>query len=79
MSNVEKFQCIGMKVAATILCASGLTLLSACSHFSAIQDPCALANRDASFSTLVDNSISNAYNACLEKKRGDILREWWEK
>ncbi len=72
-------------------CAKGLTsvkralvlggvciVLSGCGSLVAIDDPCAMANRDVSFSVLMQNSISNVYNMCLENMRQEIVAEWGE-
>ena len=51
-------------------------LLSGCAVVQNIDDPCALANREVSFSVLVENSMANTYNACLADRREDIIAQW---
>lgn len=53
-----------------------LSLMAGCAVVKEIDDPCALANRDATFSVLVENSMANLYNACLGDLREDIIEEW---
>ncbi|PWK62278.1 hypothetical protein C7455_101304 [Roseicyclus mahoneyensis] len=52
--------------------------LNGCGSLVAADDPCATANRDVSFSVLMQNSISNVYNMCLENMRQEIVAEWGE-
>jgi len=51
---------------------------SGCAAPGKIEDPCAMANRDVSFSVLMENSISNVYNMCLERMRQQVVAEWGE-
>ncbi len=47
-------------------------LLSACMATSG--DPCADAERDVNLFTLLDNSLSGSYGACLDDLRDDLAR-----
>ena len=38
------------------------------------QDPCAAANRDVSFGSLLSNSASGSYSSCLEEKQKTLSR-----
>lgn len=38
------------------------------------EDPCASANRDVSFGSLLSNSVSGSYSACLGEQRQDLVR-----
>lgn len=62
----------GLAVVALCLAASG------CAMPGKIDDPCAMANRDVSFGVLMENSISNVYNMCLERMRQQVVAEWGE-
>lgn len=53
-------------------------MASGCASMGRIEDPCAMANRDVSFSVLMENSISNVYNMCLERMRQDVITRWGE-
>lgn len=59
-----------------ILLALTVSVLSGCSSVGPTGEPCDLANRDVSFSVLVQNSMANTYNACLADKRSDVITEW---
>jgi hypothetical protein len=78
MSNVVKNQRTQKITSITFAYIAGSVLLNACSVSNGRQNPCELANRGASFSILLENSMSNAYNACLEEKRSNIVGEWWK-
>jgi chromosome segregation ATPase len=58
-----------MKPAFTALI--GLALIAAC---TSTEDPCASANRDVSFGSLVSNSVSGSYSACLGEQRQELVR-----
>jgi hypothetical protein len=77
-SDVEALRRACVKMPTTVGLISIAILLNACSAYRERGDPCVLANRDASFSVLLENSILNAYNVCLEEKRNDIIKVWWE-
>lgn len=49
----------------------GLALTAAC---TSTEDPCASANRDVSFGSLVSNSVSGSYSACLGEQRQELVR-----
>lgn len=51
---------------------------SGCVSVGKVDDPCAMANRDVSFQVLMENSIKNIYNMCLEHMRQDVIAEWGE-
>lgn len=51
---------------------------SGCASVGNVDDPCAMANRDVSFQVLMENSIKNIYNMCLERMRQDVVAEWGE-
>lgn len=53
-------------------------MASGCASLGKIEDPCTMANRDVSFSVLMENSISNVYNMCLERMRQDVITRWGE-
>ncbi len=53
-----------------------LGLLAGCAVVENVDDPCAIANRDVSFTVLVENSMVDAYNACLSERREDIIEQW---
>jgi hypothetical protein len=76
MSNSTAVQ--RKKMSALCMCVAATMGLSACGSVAVREDPCAFANRDATFTVLLENSMANAYNACLEKKRTDIVQEWWK-
>lgn len=38
------------------------------------EDPCASANRDVSFGSLLSNSVSGSYSACLGEQRQELVR-----
>lgn len=59
-----------------LVIAMGAGILSGCSVVRYADDPCALANREVSFSILVENSMANTYNACLNDRREEIIKEW---
>lgn len=59
-----------------LVCLCAMT--SGCASLGQIDDPCAMANRDVSFSVLMENSISNVYNMCLERMRQDVITKWGE-
>jgi hypothetical protein len=51
---------------------------SGCAVLGPIEDPCGLANRDAEFGILMQNSLQNVYNLCLYEMRQDIADQWGE-
>lgn len=52
--------------------------LGGCAALTPVEDACAMANRDASFQVLMQNSLLNVYNMCLEHMRQEIVTEWGE-
>lgn len=52
--------------------------LGGCAAFTPVEDACEMANRDASFPVLMQNSLLNVYNMCLEHMRQEIVTEWGE-
>jgi hypothetical protein len=72
-----------LRLGSTFAARAGLGLvlafsLAGCAALQQTEDPCALANRDVSFQVLVQNSLGNVYNACLNQLRGEILTQWGE-
>jgi chromosome segregation ATPase len=49
----------------------GLALAAGCAP---TQDPCAAANRDVTFGSLLSNSVSGSYGACLGQQRQELVR-----
>lgn len=54
-----------------VACASILVILTSCSP---PQDPCASANADITFGSLLTNRLSGAYDACLDERRAELAR-----
>lgn len=54
-----------------VACAPILAILTACSP---PQDPCASANADITFGSLLTNRVSGAYDACLDQSRAELAR-----
>ena len=52
--------------------------LGGCAALVPVDDPCEMANREASFPVLMQNSMLNVYNMCLEHMRQEIVTEWGE-
>ncbi|MDG3040181.1 hypothetical protein [Roseicyclus marinus] len=63
------------RLAALTLVAAGL---GGCAAFMPVEDACEMANREASFPVLMQNSMLNVYNMCLEHMRQEIVTEWGE-
>lgn len=69
---------VSYKMARGVFVITLCAVTGGCVGLTKIEDPCAMANRDASFSVLLENSISNVYNMCLEHMRQEIVAEWGE-
>lgn len=54
-----------------VACGPILAILTACSP---PQDPCASANADITFGSLLTNRLSGAYDACLDERRAELSR-----
>lgn len=54
-----------------VACAPILAMLTACSP---PQDPCASANADITFGSLLTNRVSGTYDACLDERRAELAR-----
>lgn len=52
--------------------------LGGCAAVVEPDNACAMANRDPSFQVLMQNSVLNIYNMCLEHMRQEIVTEWGE-
>ena len=52
--------------------------LAGCAGVVEPDDACTMANRDPSFQVLMQNSLLNIYNMCLEHMRQEIVTEWGE-
>lgn len=76
MGNANGFQILRSLTSKAGIVVGFVFLLGACALTNSSQDPCALANRDASFSVLVENSMLNRYNSCLGQKRLEIKEKW---
>lgn len=76
MADVSKFQTAMTIAYKNCFFLAGVLLLSACTLPNIKEDSCALANREATFSILAQNSMYNVYNACLREKRDAIVQEW---
>lgn len=59
------------------ICALALWL-GGCAAVVAPEEACTMANRDPSFQVLMQNSMLNIYNMCLEHMRQEIVSEWGE-
>jgi hypothetical protein len=69
--NGRRFLHTGAVVALTVW-------LGGCAAVVEPDDACAMANRDPSFQVLMQNSVLNIYNMCLEHMRQEIVTEWGE-
>lgn len=49
----------------------GVACITGC---TATEDPCAAANRDVTFGSLLTNSVSGSYSACLGQQRQELSR-----
>ena len=58
-----------------IAVAAGLALLlvSGCSGFRVPEDPCAQANRPVTFENLLENSVLENYERCLQETRAEAV------
>jgi hypothetical protein len=54
----------------------GALVVSGCSTTIIKADPCESANKAVSFPALLQNSMHDVYNACLDSKRDAIVKEW---
>ena len=63
------------RLAVLVVLAMGL---GGCAAFVPVDDACEMANREASFPVLMQNSMLNVYNMCLEHMRQEIVTEWGE-
>ena len=52
--------------------------LGGCAGLVQPDEACTMANRDPSFQVLMQNSMLNVYNMCLEHMRQEIVTEWGE-
>jgi hypothetical protein len=78
MVDLGKCLPVSRKMARVFFVITLCTVTGGCAGLTKINDPCAMANRDVSFSVLLENSISNVYNMCLERMRQEIVAEWGE-
>lgn len=51
-------------------------VLSGCSAPSSSDNSCELANRQATFDVLLENSITNMYNRCLSDLQQEVADAW---